>query len=623
MGRFDEFELAIQKTNDFPLTYETVIPRECSFFQDVRRYQCLSTHLDIRAIKVDGEIRLEADMEPVPMTRLTRMEKKELIDYLKIRVARGDNIGYTWAFFRSRGKKAPLVAYGANIVHKDASVGQERVRRLMSCLQKSKVTHWFQKQWITRLGLGVVIAAVLFAGFKYGPLVKQFPFKRIEKYTKTPEMEFYQSVFPDVFAWQNQEMPSLKEAAEALLKPEYVSGLLSAMENPFHKDENARDNNQGRRLVLFVYFNYNARVAETIKRHQTDLQGTEFMRLARIYSCRESGYTSNIFYYKVGDLNIRDAEINTFLQRNMITYQDFQKIRDANTFSELMEKENISFKMKSFLQDVYTFTPLKIDSPMEGRQWYLLTQKDGSGELAFAAFFQRENATLVPKRIGSLLLDKKPGPDISWYALTDAQAGALKLSKDALTYFTKTSGQALKLGVITDKIRSLGLTPVSGYVQVSVHRELLMGDEKGKYGIQTYDPLASLVLSNLITKSSFEEESKVVLKRDPIQINTTLVQLSKDDSLSVQSITITPGTTGIIRLFEPADSFSARFADGKTAIFEKADVNLFNPYTYMITHDSITFSFRHDITDMEIDLDKERLKIIKTSDGNHQIIETN
>lgn len=622
MGRFDEFELTLQKINDFPLTYEAIIPRECNFFQDVRRYQCVSTHLDVRVIKVDGRIQLDPDMEPVSMNRLSAAEKKELIDYLKVRVARGDNIGYAWAFFRPSDGKGPVVAYGANIVHSDAGLGQERVRRLLGYLQKSKVARRFTKKGVSALVMAICIGVVVFAGYKYGHLAKRFPFRSVDKISDTPEMEFYRDKFPDVYEWLTSETAATQRIAKELLKPEYVSGLLTAMDTDFHRDEDRDDRHRGNRLVLFVYFNYNAPVTEALKRYRSKLQDTEFLRLARMYSCKLSGYASNIFYYKVGDLDIKHAEINRFMKQNMISYRDIKKIRDVNAFSDLMERDSINFKMKSFLQDVYTFTPLRIEKPIEGKEWYLLARRGTNEDLEFAAFFRAGSATLVPKRIGNLLLGEKPEADISWYALNDAQAETLKLSDNALVYFTKTSGQALKLAVIRNKIQSLGLTPVNGYVPVTVHRELLMGDSKGRYGIQTYDPVTGLVLSNLITKRSFEQDSKVVLKRDPIQVNTTLVQLSKDDSFSVQSVTITPGTTGIVRMFEPEDSFRAKFSDGSTATFEKAAVNLFNPFTFMITNDSITFSFRRDITDMEIDLGSKQLKIIKAGDGNHQIIET-
>lgn len=259
---------------------------------------------------------------------------------------------------------------------------------------------------------------------------------------------------------------------------------------------------------------------------------------------------------------------------------------------------------------------------MKGSVWYLLTRKGKSGEMEFAAFFNKDNATLVPKSIGSLMLGKKTDKDVTWYGLNEDQARSLKLSEKSLTYFTRTSGHTHQLDIVQDKIKALGLKPLkSGLLTVTVHRELLMGDMKGKYGIQTQDPLASLVLSNLITKSSFERDAHLSLKRDPIQFNTTLVQLSKDDSLSVQSLTITPGTTNIIRLFDPIDSFRATFKDGRKIVFEKASVNLFNPFTFMISKDSITFSFRDNIADMEINLGETLLKIVKANDGNYQIVE--
>ena len=623
MGRFDEFELTIKKIREFPLTYETLIPRECSFFQDVRRYQSVTSHLDIKVINVDGLITLEPDMEHVPMSKLTSAEKKEFIDYLKIRVARGDNIGSSWAFFRPQGKKKGVMAYGANIVHRDATTGQDRARRLLTILQGSKIRNHSLKRMGAALAVTCLVAAATFGFYKYVYLEKRFPFKSLTAVMDSPEMAFYEKMFPQVYQWKSDERPFTKKIADDLLRPEFITDLLTSMDKDFYQGDHAKDNNQGYRLALFVYFNYNTEVAKTMKRNQAKLQDTEFMRLANIYSCKQSGYASNIFYFKVGDLDIKRAEISKFLTKNMITYRDYTKLRDANEFSELLQEDGISFKMKNFLEDVYSFTPLGIKQPMENIDWYLLTQNDKAGNLDFAAFFKRDKATLVPRRLGDLLLNTRTPQDVSWFPINNSQAALLNLSDNSLTYFTKTMGQALKLDIVKVKIKELNLTPTDHLLPVTVHRELLMTDSKGKYGIQCYDPVTSLVLSNLITKSSFERDSNLSLKRDPIQVNTTLVQLSKDDSFSNQSVNITPGKTGIVRLFEPVDSFKAKFRDGQSATFEKATVNLFNPFSFMVFKDSITFSFKHDITDMELDLGRTRLKIIKSDDGNHQILEIN
>jgi hypothetical protein len=40
----------------------------------------------------------------------------------------------------------------------------------------------------------------------------------------------------------------------------------------------------------------------------------------------------------------------------------------------------------------------------------------------------------------------------------------------------------------------------------------------------------------------------------------------------------------------------------------------------MVSRDSITLCFRHDITDMTIEADGSELKIIKAKDGNYQIV---
>lgn len=624
MGRLNLFELNIKQISDLPLVYEAQIPGECNFFQDVRRYQSIGPHLEIRVIGVDGRMDLDPDMDQVSMSKLNNAERKALVDYLTVRAARGDNIGYAWAFFRPHDRKKPIVAFGGNVVHSDANTGKERVRQLLAYLQKEKGVSQMKQRWLPRIAVAIFILAALFAGIKYGNLMEKFPFKKmLVSNDDGPEMMFYESVFPTISAWMADDTSDNYSIAEDLLKPEYIQGLLSTMEQEEYRTVDGKDKSRGSRLILFAYFNYNKKVTDVISRHQAELTGTEFMRLARLYSTSRSGYASNIFYFKVGDLDIRPGEISRYMKQNMISYRDFKKIRDVNAFSELMESDNISYKMKGFLENVYTFTPLRIENPVEDKEWYLLTREGAAGALEFAAFFNMDNATLVPKRMGGLLLgNKTQDKSLTWYALGDSQAKKLKLSEQSLTYFTRTTGHARQLEIVKNKIHDLGLKALkSGQISVTVHRELLMADTKGKYGIQTHDPLASLVLSNLITKSSFERDNHLALKRDPIQFNTTLVQLSKEDSMSVQSLTITPGTTNIIRLFEPLDNFRATFKDGGKAVFEKASVNLFNPFTFMISKDSITFSFRDNIEGMEIDLGDALLKIVKASDGNYQIIE--
>ncbi len=627
MGRLNLFELNVKKINDLPLTYVADIPDDCHFFQDVRRYQSIGPHLEIRVIGVDGQMVLDADMDQIPMGKLNNAERKALVDYLMVRAARGDNIGYAWAFFRPQDKKQPIVAYGGNVVHSDAAVGKERVRQLLAHLQKEKGVSQMKQTWLPRIAAVLFILAILFAGIKYGHLMEKFPFSlkmfTAENRDSGPEMAFFQSVFPTVSQWLENDTSDNYAIAQDLLRPEFISGLLSTMDQEAYSVPDNKDHNQGNRLVLFAYFNYNKAVKNTIARHRAALADTEFMRLERIYSTARSGYTSNIFYFKVGDLDIRPAEISKYMKQNMISYRDFKKIRDENAFSELMASDNVSYKMKGVLENVYTFTPLRIEKGVDDNQWYLLTQQNKSGDLSFAAFFNAHNATLLPKRMGGLLLGKTTSEDrLTWYGINEDQAMTLKLSDQSLTYFTRATGHAQQLEIINEKIRALKLNALKrGQVTVAVHRELLMADSKGKYGIQTTDPLASLVLSNLITKSSFEKEARLSLKRDPIQVNTTLVQLSKEDSLSVQSLTITPGTTNIIRRFEPLDNFRAIFKGGKTATFEKASVNLFNPFTFMVSKDSITFGFRDHIEDMEIDLGSTRFKIVRGNDGNYQIVD--
>ncbi|WP_321491434.1 hypothetical protein [uncultured Desulfobacter sp.] len=622
MGRLNDFELALKQVSDSPLIYKVKIPSECTFFQDVRRYQSIGPHMEIRIIPVNGLIELDPDMEPTSFNKLTGAERKALVDYLTVRVARGDNIGFAWAFFKSRDKKKSLVAYGGNVVHNDTFLGKERVTALLSLLQKQKGISKMKRRLFPWFAALLLISLIVLGGSQYGHLLKNIPFITGMGQKTGPEMQFYQSVFPDLSAWLKEGRPEQKDVAKKLLKTEYVSHMLDTMSLPDYRQEGDQEMNRGSRLILFVYFNYNNQVEELISSRREVLAGTQFMRLARIYSTLQSGYAANIFYFKVGDLNIKHTEISNYMKENMISYHDFKKIRDENAFAELMASDRISYKMKGFLENVYTFTPLRIDTKINGRSWYLLTRNNNSGGLDFAAFFHQDNATLVPKRIGNLVLEDKNLPaDMAWYALDDNQARELKLSESSLTYFSTETGQINQLGIINERINAMGLSRLSqDRIKASVHRELLMGDAKGKYGIQTNDPITSLVLSNLITKSSFEQEANVSLKRDPIQFNTTLIQLSKDDSFSVQSVTITPGTTNIIRLFEPLDSFKAKFRDGTSTTFEKASVNLFNPFTFMVSRDSITLCFRHDITDMTVETADTQLQIVKAKDGNYQIV---
>ncbi len=626
MGQLQEFELAIKKTGEVPLTYEALIPSEFHLFQDVRRYQTKTAHLDVQVINIDGCITLDPEMTHVPLARLTSAEKKEFIEYLKLRVKRGDNIGSLWAFFRPGSKSASkaLVAFGANIVHKDAATGQERARNLLKTLQKSKASSLLLQRSLKVLFFSLLAAAILFGGYKYGFLAQKLPFKKAFSASDTAEMKFYEATFPKVHEWLTDDgRPTEKKIAQDLLEPEFISDLLTSTQKDFYSPKENKDNNSGQRLILFVYFNYNTKVTQILERHSRQLEGTEFMRLARIYSTDLSGYSSNIFYFKVGDLDLRHSEISNFMKENNISYRDYTKLRDANAFSELLEKDGINYKMKNFLEDVYTFTPLKLKESVSGVNWYLLTQATQGRSVDFAAFFHRKEATLVPRRIGDALLQGSPDSRIAWYSITEDQADALKLGSNSLVYFSKTAGQALKLDIIADKIQTLDLELLPGHPPVGIHRELLMGDSKGKYGIRSYDPITSLVLSNLITKSSFERENNVSLKRDPIQVNTTLIQLSKDDSFSTQSITITPGKTGIVKLFENRPNFKARFPDGEIALFERVNINLFNPFTFMVLNDSITFSFKHEITDMRIIMGDKQLQIVKSSDGNHQILRIN
>lgn len=621
MGRFDDFELAVRKVRAYPLIYEVDVPSECSVFQDVRRYQSVTSQLDVRIVDINGSITLDQGMIPVPMAALPAKARNEFIDYLKLRVTRGDNIGSRWAFFRSESSKT-ITAFGANVVEKDALQGQERAIALMNELQRSgpKTTLLIKMLALVLIlvlaaGGGYYIYQTFFAGDGSRPKVRTVD-------PESREMAFYQRVFPDVSAWQNSDKPDLRQIAEALIRPEYLTDILSCMDRDYYRTSPEDDKNfRWARLALFVYFNYNQAVSRALDRYAMKLDGTELARLARVYSTDASGYASNIFYFKVGDLNIRHPQITRFLNDNLVSYEDYERLRDPEEFARMLRADTIDFKLKNYLADVYTFTPLMIENPLEKMDWYLLTGIDDEGKIDFAAFFSRAESTLIPRRISAALMTGGSGKKrFAWYAINGDQQRALKLDEDANVYFARKVGQTFKLDLIDRKISELGLQAVDGGMDVTVHRELLMEDSKGKYGIQTRDPLTSLVLSNLISRSSFEQSTNVPLKRDPIQINTSLIQLSKDDGTSTQAVNISPGRSGILSLFRSVEWFRGKLANGRIVKFERADVNLFNPFSFMVLNDSITFGYRHEINQMTLEIDDKRLKIVKSSDGGYQIV---
>lgn len=623
MGRFEEFELSVRKIGDYPLIFEALIPGECNFFQDVRRYQSTTTHLNVQIIDINGQIHLEQDMTQVPMSKLSSSEKKEFLEYLKLRITRGDNIGSSWIFFRNSQQKQ-ITAYGANIVFKDAKKGQEKAKELLTVLQKNVINSASVIKLFTTL---LIVALLGYCGcFLYTKvyLEKKVLVNKIIALPDSPEMKFYQNVFPDIYSWKTGEEPFKKAIGKKLLNPEFIRDIITCMGKDYYREQGSNNDYRIVRTTLFIYFNYNLHVIDSIKKYKAKLAGTEFHRLSQIYSCVKSDFSSNIFYFKVGDLALKNSEILQYFKKNMISFHDYKKMRDSEEFSEMLEKDIINFKLKNFLKNIYTATPLKIKMPIKGINWYLAVKTDSNDQLKFAAFFKREKPTLVPQNTGDALLKEQEEQSLySWYKINHSQAAELNLSAESNIYFTEKMGQALKLEIISKKIKELGLEKIKGFFPVSVHRELLMEDSKGKYGIQCDDPVTSLVVSNLLNKFSFKESRNITLKRDPIQFNTSLIQLSKDISHSTQAINITPGKTGLIELFKNRDSFKATLANGKIVRFEKAERNLFNPFSFMVHSESITFNFKHDITGMEFALEDKTLGIFKSDDGGHEIIYKN
>ena len=357
MGRFDDFELPVEKIQAYPLVFEALVPPECSIFQDVRRYQSVTSSLEVKIIDINGKIPLEQGMTQIPMASLPTGARKEFIEYLKVRVTRGDNIGSLWVFFRSEDKKI-ITAYGANVVHKDSLQGQSRAIALLNELQKGGPKTVFLIKLAVILGVLALVSLggyVLYDKFFTG---KSFELSLGSSDPDSMEMVFYSELFPEVYSWLDSDKPDEKKIAETFLNPDYVKDLLSCMNQEAYQEASDSDANfKATRLALFVYFNYNKAVTKALRKYEMQLSGTEMKRLAKIYSCAESGYTSNVFYFKVGDLNIKNPQVSQFLNDNMVSYADYKRLRDSEEFSQMLKADTIDFKMKNFLADVYTFSP--------------------------------------------------------------------------------------------------------------------------------------------------------------------------------------------------------------------------------------------------------------------------
>ncbi|MEA2059043.1 MAG: hypothetical protein U9P10_00640 [Thermodesulfobacteriota bacterium] len=618
MGRFEEFELQIRKINTYPLIYEAVIPEECSFFQDVRRYHSATAHLEVQIVDIKGLIHLEQDMYQIPISKLTSAQKKEFIEYLKIRVARGDNVGSSWAFFKSPDPKR-ITAFGANVVFKDAKKGHERAKQLLMELQKNLTSTRFFLKLLTLFLILTFAGIGGYFGYKKIFMEKENLLNRFISTADSPEMKFYKSVFPDLYSWKKDGEPFKQSLGETLLNPEYIRDILKGMEKDFYKDKNSDTGYRTARTLLFLYFNYNERVKNTIRSNRTKLAGTEFYRLFQIYSCEKSGFNSNIFYFKVGDLPVNSREIVQYFKDNHISFRDYERIRDSEEFSKMLKSDMIHLKLKKYLKNIYTSTPLKIQKAVKDINWYIVVKKDSHEKIKFAAFFNSSSPTLVPQDIGTALLTAGENNLFTWYTVTSDQAEKLRLDNESTLYFTEKMGQALKLELLAEKIKTLGLEKISLPFPVSVHRELLMEDSNGKYGMQCYDPVTSLVISNFINSASFERSKHISIKRDPIEVNTALIQLSKEISQSTQAINIVPGKTGLIELFKNKDSFRAILFNGNIVTFEKAAINLFNPFSFIVHSDSITFNFKNELAGCTFTLEDQSLKIIKSDEGGYEI----
>ena len=605
------------------------------------RYEYRSDALNVQLVNaIDNTIQLDKNFKQVPFKKLSGRERNSLQWYLQDKLNKEDNVGSQWVFFRSKNQKHPIIAYGANIAYSDIEQGREQVNNFLAHLNQQRKARKRVFGLLSLLMIAAISALIwstyiqdvlpkLMGVFKQGNTTAKSKATAVRHILQGNDeaMKFYEKVFPDVYAWKSDSDEEKKQIADELLQPQYIKHILSHTRGNFWSQATSSPNNQDTpktiRFVLFDLFNYNEEIHKTWEKYRDRLKDTTFGKLYRKYSFLNTNFSNTILYYKVGDISIEQKDISEYLQEHNIGDMDYKKVREADIASKFQMTEEIKQEFKKFLEaGLHSHIPLKIVRSQD-TAWYLCVETEKSSQaISFAAFFKKDRYTLVPKEKGRILTQMYLPDSFKWYQITPEQAEQLKLSDNSTIYLQSGAAQTPRINILMKKISELNLQPIEK-LEVQTYHELLMSDDQGKYGLQSNDPITSLLLANLIREESFKDTKKTSLTRDEVSIHVDSIQLSKESTFSDTITNISPGQQDILTAFQKADSFVGKFSNGKQEItFNNIEKDMFTTYGFTIVGNAIVFIRKNEeIDQMIITVGGNDYKIIK-DEAEYKIIPT-
>ena len=611
------------------------------------RYEYRSDALNVQLVNaIDNTIQLDKNFKQVPFKKLSGRERNSLQWYLQDKLNNGDNAGSQWVFFRSKNQKHPIIAYGANVVYSDIEKGREQANDFLANLNQQRKARRRIFGLLSLLMIAV-LSALLWSTYIQDVLPKLMSVFKQGNTTATNKateivnifqgndeaMKFYAKVFPDVYAWKSESDEEKKHIADELLQPQYIKQILSHTQGNFWTQKTSFPQTtslpteqytpKAIRFILFDLFNYNEEIHRTWEKNRDRLKDTTFGKLYRKYSFLNTNFSNTILYYKVGDINIEQKDISGYLQEHSIEDQDYKKVREPDITGQFQMTEEIKQKLGELLEaGLHSHIPLKIANP-QSNDWYLCVETENNSQtISFAAFFKKDRYTLVPKEKGKILTMPSLPENFKWYQISPEQATQLKLSDNSTIYLQSGAAQTPRINMLMKKINALGLQ-ITDNLQVQTYHELLMSDDQGKYGLQSNDPITSLLLANLIREESFKDTKKTSLTRDEVSIHIDSIQLSKESTFSDTITNISPGQQDILTAFQKADSFVGKFSNGKQEItFNNIEKDMFTTYGFTIVGNAIVFIRKNEeIDQMTINIGGNDYKIIK-DEAEYKIIPT-
>ena len=330
-----DFGLPIHEDKTNSGTWIVDVPKDkCKIIPQSERYTYKDEQIEIRLVDAYHKIVLDKNYKPISFNKLSFTQKRNFQEYLHERIKEGSNIGSRWVFFRSKYQKQPVIIYGPNVVFGDIDEGSDQINKFFAQMS-------FERKRKLRLAFLLAVLLMTIGGAiiwkMRSPEVAQIIKRTIPTVGgDSKAMEFYKKVFPDVYEWRNQADQPRKEIAEDILRPEYIESLLKHTQQVFWKttSQNVSTENKMIRFILFDFFNYNEELKTKWEKYKSTIEKTTFGDLYKKYSIANSNLPNTIVYYKVGDINLEQIDIDNYLAKNYID-SGYKKIEEQEIFRDL------------------------------------------------------------------------------------------------------------------------------------------------------------------------------------------------------------------------------------------------------------------------------------------------